>query len=309
MSKPNWACSGCGMYSSRRWSVERHILNLHDGISNVVPFVDYLIGRKSGFYLPKFRPTFVKKNATKTVTVMDMFKSELLKGFASKTVNKALSSSTLQNHQFLNFQGFGRSGAPYFYPSQSYFEPLHIIARPEDIFGFEIYVCKKCSSIEPIIVSFNDGQEGGSKIGWATCCGLKKLDQKNLNDDNTRQRIHDKLKYCVKTWTNNKPTLVAIKMPEGFHGNSVRLLQERNKQSISLEYSLEKNIELDYENHWAHRCIRGGTTALTDDELSDFLNKTENATFGFFIVKIKESNSIYLMAILNNIVAGRLRLV
>jgi hypothetical protein len=219
MSKPNWACSGCGMYSSRRWSVERHILNLHNGNSNVVPFVDYLVGRQSGFYLPKFRPILVKKNATKTVTVMDTFKDELLKGFASKAVNKALSSSPIQNHQF-DFQRFGTNGAPYFYPNQ--FEPLHIIPRPEDVFGFEIFVCKNCSSIEPIIISFNDGQEGGSKMSWATCCGLKKLDQKNLNDDNMRQRIHDKLKYCVKTWTNNKPTLVAIKMPEGFHGNSVR---------------------------------------------------------------------------------------
>jgi hypothetical protein len=259
MSKPNWACSSCGMYSSRRWSVERHILNLHDGTGNVVPFVDYLVGRRSGFYLPKFRPTFVSKNATKTLTVTDTFKDELLKAFASKAVNKALSFSPVQNHQFL--QRFGSNGAPYFYPTQFL---SHIIPRPEEIFGFEIYVCKKCSFIEPIIISFNDGKEGGSKMSWATCCGLKKLDQKNLNDDNMRQRIHDKLKYCVKTWTNNKPTLVAIKMPEGFYGNSVRLLQERNKQSISLEYSLEKNIELDIddENHWAHRCIRGGTIVL-----------------------------------------------
>jgi hypothetical protein len=308
MSKPNWACSSCGMYSSRRWSVERHILNLHDGSGNVVPFVDHPIGRKSGFYLPKFNPIFVKKNATKTVTVMDTFKDELLKGFASKAVNKALSSSAMQNHQFSSFQGFGSNGAAYFYPSQFL---SHIIPRPEDVFGFKIYVCKKCSSIQPIIVSFNDGQEGGSKMSWATCCGLKKLDQENLNDDNMRQRIHDKLKYCVKTWTNNKPTLVAIKMPEGFHGNSVRLLQEGNKRSISLEYSSEKNIELDIDdkNHWAPRCVRVGTTALTDDELFDFLNKTENATFGFFTVKVKEIRGIYLMAILNDIVVSRLRLV
>jgi hypothetical protein len=304
MSKPNWACSSCGMYSSRRWSVERHILNLHDGISNVVPFVDYLVGRRSGFYLPKFRPIFVKKNATKTVTVMDTLKDELLKGFASKAVNKALSSSQMQNHQF----NFRTNGAPSFYPSQFL---SHIIPRPEEIFDFEISVCKKCSCIEPIIVSFSDTQEGGSKMSWATCCGLKKLDHKNSNDDNMRQRIHDKLRYCVKTWTNNKPTLVAIKIPEGFHGNSVRLLQEGNKRYISLEYSSEKNIELDIndKNHWAPRCVRAGTTALSDDELADFLNKTENATFGFFTVKIKESYSIFLMAILNNIVAGRLRLV
>jgi hypothetical protein len=308
MSKPNWACSSCGMYSSRRWSVERHIHNLHDGISIVVPFVDYLVGRRSGFYLPKFRPIFVKKNATKTVTVMDTFKDELLKGFASKAVNKALSSSQMQNHQSLNFQGFDSNGARYFYPSQFI---SHIIPKPEDVFGFKIYVCKKCTSIKPIIISFSDDQEGGSKISWATCCGLKKLDQKNLNDDNMRQRIHDKLKYCVKTWTNNKPTLVAIKMPEGFHGNSVRLLQEGNKRSISLEYSSEKNIELDIDdkNHWAPRCVRVGTTALTDDELFDFLNKTENATFGFFTVKVKEIRGIYLMAILNDIVVSRLRLV
>src|SRR5438874_2104853 len=117
MSKPNWSCSACGMYSSRRWSVERHIFNLHNGNSEVVPFVDYLVGRQSGVYLPKFRPTFVRKNATKTVTVIDTFKDELLKGFASKAVNKVLypsSSAPFQfNHQYLsNFQGFGSNGGP-----------------------------------------------------------------------------------------------------------------------------------------------------------------------------------------------------
>ena len=90
----------------------------------------------------------------------------------------------------------------------------------------------------------------------------KNLDQKNLNDNNElQQKVQDKLKYCVKTWTNNKPTLAAIKMPEGFHGNSVRLLQERNKRSISLEYSSEKNIELDIddENHWARKAAIPGS--------------------------------------------------
>jgi hypothetical protein len=215
----------------------------------------------------------------------------------------------MQNHQF-NFQRFGSNGAPYLYPSQFL---SHIIPRPEDVFGFEIYVCKNCSSIEPIIVSFSVDQEGGSKMSWATCCGLKKLDRKNLHDNNIelRQRIHDKLKYCVKTWTNNKPMLTAIKIPEGFPRNSLKLLHEGTHKSISLEFSSEKNIQLDIndENAWARRCVIATTRALGDDDLADFLGKTENATFGFFTVKMKEIKGIYLMAILNSIVYRRLKLV
>jgi hypothetical protein len=264
---------------------------------------------------PKFRPTFVSKNATKTVTLMDTFKNEFLKTFASKAVDKALYSSQMQNHQYINFQGLGNIGAPYFYPSQF---RLDIIPRPEDIFGFEIYTCKKCSNIQTVIVSFNDGKEGGSRINWSPCCDfasfsdLKKVDQKDMNDNNELQhKVQDKLKYCVKTWTNNNPMLIAIRIPESCRGNSVRLSQGDNQGSISLEYSSEKNIELDIhdENHWAPNGIRAGTTALSDGDLSHFLNKTQYATFGFFTVKIKEFEGIFLMSILNKIVAGRLRLV
>jgi hypothetical protein len=151
-------------------------------------------------------------------------------------------------------------------------------------------------------------------MSWATCCSssdLKKVDQKTLIENNELQlKIQNKLKYCVDIWTK-KHSLVAIKIPQPFHGTALKLLGKDDKQCISLQYSSEKNIELDIndENHWALRCVRAGITALTDDELSDFLNKTGNATFGFFTVKIKEFKGIYLMAILNNIVAGRLRLV
>jgi len=151
--------------------------------------------------------------------------------------------------------------AHYFYPSQFRLEPLYTIPRPEDIFGFEIYTCKKCSNLQAVIVSFNDGKEGGSRINWSPCCDfasfsdLKKVDQKDLNDNNElQQKVQDKLKYFVKTWTNDKPMLTAIRILESFHG-SIKLLGEDYKQSISLEYSSEKNIELDIddENHWASR--------------------------------------------------------
>lgn len=48
-SKPNWACPACGMYSSRKASVKRHVTRLH-GSGHIVSFIDYLAGRKDGFY-------------------------------------------------------------------------------------------------------------------------------------------------------------------------------------------------------------------------------------------------------------------
>jgi hypothetical protein len=49
------------MYSSRKSSVKRHIQNIHSGNANFVSFVDYLAGRKSGYYWPSLPPTYQKK--------------------------------------------------------------------------------------------------------------------------------------------------------------------------------------------------------------------------------------------------------
>ena len=61
MGKPNWACAACGMYSSRKSSVKRHIQNIHAGNANFVSFVDYLVGRNMGLYWPCLSPTYQKK--------------------------------------------------------------------------------------------------------------------------------------------------------------------------------------------------------------------------------------------------------
>jgi len=42
--KPRWACSECGMWSSRRWNVQRHIEQQHFGRSRIVGFTDYIAG-------------------------------------------------------------------------------------------------------------------------------------------------------------------------------------------------------------------------------------------------------------------------
>jgi hypothetical protein len=59
-SKPNWACVLCGMYSSRKYSVKRHIRNVH-GNGPILRYIDYLTGRQAGYYAPGIFPSFEKK--------------------------------------------------------------------------------------------------------------------------------------------------------------------------------------------------------------------------------------------------------
>jgi hypothetical protein len=54
--KPNWVCQSCGMWSSRKYSVQRHIDNKHYGYGRVIPYLEYFVGRQSGFYAPSSPP-------------------------------------------------------------------------------------------------------------------------------------------------------------------------------------------------------------------------------------------------------------
>jgi hypothetical protein len=98
--KPNWACSICGMYSNRKSSVKRHILNLHNGNASLVPFVEYIVGRTSGLYSPpkqsvpgpppfSFLPTQIPKNQKKTErTAVEIFEEEFMKEKARLAAKK-----------------------------------------------------------------------------------------------------------------------------------------------------------------------------------------------------------------------------
>jgi hypothetical protein len=69
------------MYSSRKNSVKRHIQNIHSGNANFVSFMDYLVGRKSGFYWPVLPPTYQEKNNetnnNKKINYMNIMSEEL----------------------------------------------------------------------------------------------------------------------------------------------------------------------------------------------------------------------------------------
>lgn len=61
-SKPRWACSSCGMYSGRKYNVKRHIISMHNGLANIVSFIDYLAHRKQAtYYFPNPIPSYLPK--------------------------------------------------------------------------------------------------------------------------------------------------------------------------------------------------------------------------------------------------------
>ena len=84
----------CGMYSSRKSSVKRHIQNIHGGNANFVSFIDYLAGRKSGFYWPNLPSTYQKKNHDtsnkKKIDYMNIMTEELLRQCIRQKVGKSL---------------------------------------------------------------------------------------------------------------------------------------------------------------------------------------------------------------------------
>jgi hypothetical protein len=78
-----------GMFSSRKYNVQRHVNDLHKGYGNIVSFVDYLLGRHWCIYRPNPRPTYQRKEVSK----FDVMNEEFLKQIARESASKAVNSN------------------------------------------------------------------------------------------------------------------------------------------------------------------------------------------------------------------------
>lgn len=85
--KANWSCTECGMYSGRRYCVQRHIDNIHKGKANAIPFVEYLVGRRDGLYPPNMRPSYGSK---KQPTLLEKTEDELEDMYARRAAESYL---------------------------------------------------------------------------------------------------------------------------------------------------------------------------------------------------------------------------
>ena len=63
------------MWSSRKYSVKRHIANRHYGNADLVSYIDYLVGRQTGLYHPSSLPKYENKARTS----LDIFTEEFWK--------------------------------------------------------------------------------------------------------------------------------------------------------------------------------------------------------------------------------------
>jgi hypothetical protein len=60
-----YVCSTCSQCFTRKESGKRHNNNLHSGTAKIVRFIDYIIGRISGHYLPSDPLSYRNKNNNK----------------------------------------------------------------------------------------------------------------------------------------------------------------------------------------------------------------------------------------------------
>jgi hypothetical protein len=81
------------MLSSRKWSVERHITNLHSGKGVLLSYIDYVVGRKNGYYTANPIPNFINKPKIELVVsppkYVDVWKEEICRESARQAFRKA----------------------------------------------------------------------------------------------------------------------------------------------------------------------------------------------------------------------------
>lgn len=79
------------MSSSRRFSVQRHIRTIHLGIGGIIPYIDYVIGRREGKYSPQ-GPPLIRSEGPFIRKIMAEIENDMARKIAN-AVNKPMGDS------------------------------------------------------------------------------------------------------------------------------------------------------------------------------------------------------------------------
>ena len=64
VSKANYVCTVCSQHFTRKYSGQRHNFNIHRGRSEIVPYIEYMVGRSSGRYVASHPSWFHKQKGS-----------------------------------------------------------------------------------------------------------------------------------------------------------------------------------------------------------------------------------------------------
>jgi hypothetical protein len=169
--------------------------------------------------------------------------------------------------------------------------------KNECIFGYVGYVCPFCAHFAIYQLEFRGGSTKNRT--WFTYhkCDTKagttgesriSIDSRYVRACNTRIYY---LHSITRAWLKNNFRIFAVKLPSLY--DLERGLVEIadltvSSKSICICISKEEIIDLWINRkHWAGRAIVNGNkpTQITEQEVMDFLHKTEHSTFGIFNVR------------------------
>jgi len=336
--KSNYACDRCGMTSSRKESVMRHIANprIHNGRAQVIPYTDYLTGLRDGIYPPSTAHLYRIRRLSNQVPD-DQFGESILDKINKKVEEKYIDTMA-EKLVKPSFNQLEPSHAPAFAKSAYRIpQPVSLSLPPESIFGITGYLCNNCLVIKHKIILFNstvDNRSSLSEIYPIQTCH-RQGSEMSKEDETLRLNYYKMYGYAPALirwirgyWSDSKKMkIIAIKLPHPIFGTfpncGVRIIMSDDRASFgkTVLLSYDESMVLDLTSHDGIVPSQSAEDALSivmeaiknseyviegDKQLSAFLRQTKFSTFAFFHMGLSKSecgktpstNEVFLVAAL-----------
>jgi hypothetical protein len=191
------------------------------------------------------------------------------------------------------------------------------------VFGFRVCICNSCQACIPVPV-FYPGKHSQATTEFSHQCGpedqlvsLTILDKTNVPGF-IRSNLPELLKHVLLGSAQNSwKYLIAIPLSNPPEKENIIKLNNPENPQVPLTFSnfREKHLRLDLDKeendsktingntgrarHWAERAMTDTENELSDEELLEFLQLINTATFAFFTIKREGLYHYYFMTLSN----------
>jgi hypothetical protein len=286
---PNWVCTACGMASTRNWNVKRHVMNVHDGECEIITYMEYRTGVRSGAYAGPVYPNSLGRSSSflsekdrlrklqerGIIVNFSLLKNDSWKNKAMAMVNQVISSYP---EGMIKVYGSdyaeNRHGSRYDnYPEGS---------NNRKIVGYCGWVCDNCLAICALEI-YQD--KGNHKVYCRRHdCQLGQLVELPYMQDgnNSKPKLISRLDYQELPWL----MIYVIKAPEKKLGTKCHLFAERMKYAVLDENYISVNINgVAEKDHWLLDLLMYGKIEEPEIQvLWDFLGISQMRTYSAFRV-------------------------